>query len=122
AEIWRDRLRTMEPDEKRRFAASLRHARGSAVIRSAFDLPAPIREKLAQAVTQELGMDACLAFETAPDLMGGLELRTEDSKISWTLAASLSSLEKSVAELLDKEDTTRGCEAERPLLAAQPNV
>ncbi len=122
AELWMDRLRTLDQEEKERLVASLRHAQGQAVIRSAFDLPAPVREKLTQAVKQELGTDARVAFETAPNLIGGIELNTADRKLSWTIAASLSAWEKSVAELLDREDIADGRKEERPLVSAGPSV
>src|SRR5579871_629283 len=103
AELWQERLRALDPEEKRLLAASLQGAQHPIRLRSAFELPPPARERLTQAIQRELGTQVAVAFETAPDLIGGIELCTEERKLTWTIAASLADLEKSAAELLEKE-------------------
>ena len=43
-------------------------------------------------------------FETAPDMVSGIELTTNGQKIAWSIADYLASLEKSVGELLKEQD------------------
>ena len=43
-------------------------------------------------------------FETAPDLISGIELTTNGQKIAWSIADYLASLEKGVGELLKEKD------------------
>ena len=44
-------------------------------------------------------------FETAPELVSGIELTTNGQKVAWSIADYLASLEKSVGELLDDDGT-----------------
>jgi len=43
-------------------------------------------------------------FETAPDLVAGIELTTNGHKVAWSIADYLASLEKGVGELLKAKD------------------
>ena len=43
-------------------------------------------------------------FETAPDLVSGIELTTNGQKVAWSIADYLASLEKGVGELLKEKD------------------
>jgi len=45
-----------------------------------------------------------LRFETAPDLISGIELTTNGQKVAWSIADYLASLEKGVEELLKVKD------------------
>jgi F-type H+-transporting ATPase subunit b len=42
-------------------------------------------------------------FETAPDLVAGIELSTNGQKVAWSISDYLASMEKGVGELLSKE-------------------
>jgi len=46
-------------------------------------------------------------FETAPDLVSGIELATNGHKVAWSIADYLASLEKGVGELLDRPAASR---------------
>ena len=45
-----------------------------------------------------------IRFETAPDLVSGIELTTNGQKVAWSIADYLASLEKGVDELLKEQD------------------
>ena len=45
-----------------------------------------------------------LRFETAPDLVSGIELTANGQKVAWSIADYLASLEKGVGELLKAKD------------------
>lgn len=51
-----------------------------------------------------------LQFETAPDLLSGIELTTNGLKVAWSIADYLASLERGVGELLK----------EKPKVKAEP--
>jgi F-type H+-transporting ATPase subunit b len=44
-------------------------------------------------------------FETAPDLVSGIELTTNGHKVAWSIAEYLGSLERAVGELMTEQDT-----------------
>jgi F-type H+-transporting ATPase subunit b len=45
-----------------------------------------------------------IRFETAPELISGIELISNEQKVAWSIADYLVSLEKGVAELLEKRE------------------
>ncbi len=100
------RLRELDPVEKARMKASLNGSRAALIVRSAFELPRPSRVELEQAIKTELGIDSQLEFQTAPDLIGGIEFVADGSKIAWTIEGYLSSLEKSLDAALETEKMT----------------
>ncbi len=95
------RLREMDPRTKTRLAESLKSAAEPALVRSAFDLPAAQRAEIQEALGAILGAPLRLRFETAPELISGIELTTNGQKLAWSIAEYLKSLQERVAELLD---------------------
>jgi len=94
------RLRALDGDAKDSLAQALGSAAEPANLRSAFDLPAPQRAAIEAAVHDTFGPDIALRFETAPELVGGIELRANGQKVAWSIADYLSSLQRGVGELL----------------------
>ena len=99
-EVFIRRLREMDPRAKAGFAESLRTATAPALVRSAFALPAEQRTAIQDALNQSFSAEIRVRFETAPDLISGIELATDGQKLAWTIADYLASLEKGVGELL----------------------
>ena len=100
AEIFMRRLREMDAPTKADFAAALKSAADPARVRSAFDLPVEQRAAIQNALNETFAAEIHVRFETAPDLIGGIELSTNGRKLAWSIADYLLSLEKGVAELL----------------------
>ena len=73
-------------------------------MRSAFDLPAEQRAAIQNALNETFSAEIHLRFETAPDLISGIELTTNGQKVAWSIADYLASLEKGVDELLKEKD------------------
>jgi len=94
------RLRAIDGRAKESLAQALGSTVEPATVRSAFDLPAPQRAAVEAAVHETFGPDNALRFETAPELVAGIELRTHGQKVAWSIAGYLSSLQRSLDELL----------------------
>ena len=73
-------------------------------VRSAFDLPPEQRAAIENALNETFSADIQVRFETAPDMISGIELSANGQKVAWSIADYLATLEKSVGELLQKED------------------
>jgi F-type H+-transporting ATPase subunit b len=101
--VFVDRLHAMDAATKAGLAASLKAGSQPAVVRSAFDLPAAQCAVLQKALNEALSTDVPLRFETAPNLVSGIELTTDGQKLAWSIAAYLSSLEKAVGDLLKEK-------------------
>jgi F-type H+-transporting ATPase subunit b len=103
-EVFTRRLREMDGKAKAGLAESLKTASDPALVRSAFDLPAEQRAAIQNALNETFSAEIHIRFETAPDLISGIELTTNGQKVAWSIADYLVSLEKGVDELLKEKD------------------
>jgi F-type H+-transporting ATPase subunit b len=83
---------------------ALRKNSEPALIRSTFDLPAAQRAAIQNALNETFSAEIHVRFETAPDLVSGIELTSNGQKVGWSIADYLASLEKGVGELLKEKD------------------
>jgi len=104
SEVFMRRLREMDEPTKADFAAALKSAAEPARVRSAFELPVEQRAAIQNALNEIFAAEIHIQFETAPDLVSGIELTMNGRKLVWSIADYLVSLEKSVDELLKKTD------------------
>ncbi|MEO5695967.1 MAG: F0F1 ATP synthase subunit delta [Burkholderiaceae bacterium] len=95
------RLHGLDDAARNDLAAALADMREPAVVRSAFDLPAAQRAAIQQALGKIFSMDVHVRFETAPDLIGGIELSANGRCVAWSITDYLGSMEQGVAELLE---------------------
>ncbi len=72
-------------------------------MRSAFDLPDEQRATIQNALNETFSAEIRIRFETAPDLISGIELSTNGQKVAWSISDYLASLETGVSELLNKQ-------------------
>jgi F-type H+-transporting ATPase subunit b len=99
-EVFNRRLRTMNGKTKETVAAALKNSPEPATIRSTFDLPADQRAAIQNALNETFSAEVRVRFETAPNLVSGIELTTNGQKLGWNIADYLTSMEKGVGELL----------------------
>jgi F-type H+-transporting ATPase subunit b len=108
AEVFTRRLREMDGQAKEGLGEALKTAPEPALVRSAFDLPAKQRAAIHDAVNETFSAEIHLRFETAPEVISGIELTANGQKVAWSIADYLVSLEKGVEELLKEKDTREG--------------
>ena len=99
------RLRAVQGTEKKRLADAFDSKTEPLIVRSTFELPAAQRAAIQKAVHETFATQADLHFETAPDLVGGIELSAGGHKLAWSIADYLTSLERGVGELLQSQAT-----------------
>lgn len=104
-EVFTRRLRGLDDESKAKLAAALARATDPAVVRSAFELPAPQQAAIQQALDEAFAADVRVRFETAPELVGGIELAANGLGVAWSIAEYLDSMEKGVGQLLDEPGT-----------------
>ena len=104
SEVFISRLRTMDGKAKESLGEAIRTATKPVLVRSAFELPAVQRDGIQRALNETFSLDVHIRFETAPDLVSGIELVTDGHKVAWSIAEYLISLETKVGELLKEKD------------------
>jgi F-type H+-transporting ATPase subunit b len=102
-EVFTRRLREMNGKAKECVAGALKTASDPGLVRSTFDLPAEQRAAIQNALNETFASEVHIRFETAPDLIGGIEFTTNGQKVAWSIADYLASLERGVGELLNKQ-------------------
>jgi F-type H+-transporting ATPase subunit b len=106
------RLRDLDGPAKTGLGEALKTASEPALVRSAFALPEKQRAAIQNALNETFSAEIHIRFESAPDLISGIELTTNGQKIAWSIADYLASLEKGVDELLKEND--------KPIAKAEP--
>lgn len=113
-EVFTRRLRELDGKAKTGLGEALKTASEPALVRSAFELPAAQRAAIQNAINESFSADIRLRFETAPELVSGIELATDGLKVGWSIADYLASLEKGVADLLKEQDQPSANAAPQP--------
>jgi len=108
--------RVSEMDGKTRagLADAVKKTTEPALLRSTFDLPAPQRAAIQNALNVAFAADVKIKFETTPELVSGIELTTNGQKVAWSVSNYLASLEKSVEELLREKEKSEIKPAPKP--------
>ena len=99
-DVFTRRLREMTEPAKAGLGDALKTATEPAVVRSAFDLPEAQRAVIQNALNQTFAADIRLRFETAPDVVSGIELSANGQKLGWSIGGYLTALEKGVGDLV----------------------
>lgn len=98
------RLRDLNDEAKEVLATAMKTASDPMLLRSAFELPAEQRAAIQHALNETFSAEIQVRFETAPDMISGIEFIANGRKVAWSIAHYLASLEKSVGQLLEVND------------------
>ena len=96
------RLRKLDEGEKEQLASDIKISEKPMTIRSAFDLPPPIRLEIEGVVREILGAHLAVGYERVPELIAGLELSSGGRKVSWSISGYLSSLEQHLSRVVEQ--------------------
>jgi F-type H+-transporting ATPase subunit b len=99
-DVFLRRLRELDGQAKENLAGTLKTASAPVLVRSAFDLPEEQRAAIKNALNETFSAEIHVQFETAPDLVSGIEISTDGHKLAWSIAEYLASLGKAVDALL----------------------
>lgn len=98
--LFTQRLRALAGADRETLAGALRAADNQALVRSAFPLPEAQRAAVQQAVNETFSLAAALQFETAAELVGGIEISARGVKFAWSISEYLATLDGEVSVLL----------------------
>jgi F-type H+-transporting ATPase subunit b len=119
-EVFIHRLREMDGKAKEGLAEALKTASDPTLVRSAFDLPEEQRAAIQNALNETFSAEIHIRFETAPDMVGGIELTTNGRKVAWSIADYLASLENGVDDLLKEKERSEAKAAPKPDIKVEP--
>lgn len=105
ADVFIAQLRALDSDAKIQLTQALRTAKEPSLVRSAFDLAPEQHAAIQHALNETVSADVPLRFETAPELVSGIELTTPGQKLAWSIAHYLGALEESVGQLIAEKES-----------------
>lgn len=108
SDLFIHKLGTLKGPAKTAVAKMLASSTEPAIIRTAFDLPAKQHAAISKALNETFAAEIDFSFETAPELVSGIELVAGGQKLAWSISDYLKSLEKSVDELLKSNAADAG--------------
>ena len=108
SDVFVRRLRELDGDAKESLAQALKTSADPALVRSAFALSDEQRAAIQQALNETFSADIHVRFETAPNVISGIELTVNGRKVAWSIADHLASLGKSVDGLLKEQSKPQG--------------
>lgn len=111
AEAFVKKLAALDGDAKAQLQSIVLRSDDPPLVRSGFELAAPVRERLLQALREQLAPRIELRFETSPGLIAGIEVAFDGSKIAWSFDDFLRSLEQDVRQLVEQQAKTHGASA-----------
>jgi F-type H+-transporting ATPase subunit b len=97
ADVLVSRLNALSTEARTQFINSLKNGSQDIVVLSTFDLPQVQQKTIVAAVSDMLSTTRAFQFKTEPDQVCGIELSTQDYKVSWTIGDYLTSLEAAAA-------------------------
>lgn len=98
--VFLDRLDKMSGAAKEQLGTAL--CAEPALVRSAFDLAPPQRQRIEQALDRSFAAKIELTYATAPDLVSGIDLTAGGEKIGWSITDYLAALQKSVTPAITR--------------------
>ncbi len=120
SEVFTRRLRELNNEAKESLAQALKTSSDPVIVRSAFELPSEQRSAIQHALNATFSAEIQVRFETAPNVISGIELTANGRKVAWSIADYLASLEKSVGELLKEQSNPRATPKAKPEAKAEP--
>lgn len=99
-EVLARRLRALDDAAASALLAGLAHGAGPLLVRSSGELAPPQRDTLQRVLDERHGAPVTLRFETAPELISGIELSANGYQLAWSIDDYLATIEQRVAEAL----------------------
>ncbi len=97
------RIRDLDKEERNALPSGTGEMNGRLAIVSAFDIGKDDRRKISEALRNTLKKSVDLEFRTSSDMVLGIELRSRDHKLAWTVDDYLGSLEAGIRDVFEEE-------------------
>lgn len=105
-DVFLRRLQGLGDDDMAELESGFNTSDGPLFVRTAFDLSPEYLSVIETAIKDTFGKEREVQFETAPDLVSGIELSMNGQRVGWSIADYLGSLSKSVERVLETQKKT----------------
>jgi F-type H+-transporting ATPase subunit b len=107
ARIFVTQIVNMQREQSEVLAQAIKDGGNQVLIRSAATLASATQGQITQGLRQVLGDGIDVVFETAPDLILGVELKAGGQKVFWSIEHYLDELEEKALQALEREAQRR---------------
>lgn len=114
AEIFMQRLRTLDGQAKTDLVAALKTASTPPTVSSAFTLPHAQQVAIQTILQESFSFDTPLRFEIQPDLICGIEFSANGQLVAWNVDGYLSALKKEIGRIASERGTQAKAAASLP--------
>lgn len=94
------KLQTLNDQEHSRIESAMHDSQGSVVVASAEDLSDDQRRQLADTLREHFNIDEKPQFETMPELVCGVELRSNSQAVGWNLRRYLADFNETLSGMI----------------------
>ncbi|HWQ89108.1 MAG TPA: hypothetical protein VN374_03955 [Desulfitobacteriaceae bacterium] len=105
-DVFINKLQELSQEDQAQLLLAYKATSGSITVSTMFELSSAQQAMLETAIKEFLKLDGPILFDTASELIGGIELVVNNRKISWNISDYLTSLEESIKALLERESKT----------------
>lgn len=98
------RLSRMDASDKEKMAEFYRTSELQITVSSTFEIPDDMRKMIEEIVHNQTGTALKISYRIAPELICGVEMSTHDSRIGWSIASYLNSIEADLPEALEESE------------------
>lgn len=92
--VFTSRLRDLDTPEKEALISALKKKSADLTVRTALDLSPELQGAVESSIKEVFGTQPKVIFESAPDLISGIELGVDGQKVAWSVADYVSSIEE----------------------------
>jgi len=113
--IFIKRLRALNEDEKANLKSALMSEQ-TLMVHTAFALSLEQSALIEAALKQILGDAVQIQFEVKPDVISGIEINGNGQKVAWSIADYLTSLTKSINQVMQSQDNIQTNKHKEPIV------
>ena len=103
-DIFVKRLQNVDKSESEMIRDFYRGVDKKIMVRSTFAITEEMRQKIQETVRNQTGIDSIMQYEIAPELICGVELDSHGTRVAWSVAGYLNTLQADLSEVLAKRN------------------
>ncbi len=104
--VFIERLKNLNEKETKKMIDTFKSSKEDIIVKSAFELDKSQQTEIEKVVKKIVHATAGFQFQTAPELVSGIELNANGYKVAWSISEYLSSLKKTIEEIIDSKTKT----------------
>jgi F-type H+-transporting ATPase subunit b len=97
------RLQNMDKSESEMISEFYKNTDQEITVRSSFAINEEMRRKIQETVRNQTGIEAIIQYKIAPELICGVEMDSHGTRVSWSIAGYLNTLQADLSEVLAKK-------------------